>query len=91
MKGPLEGLTGERLRELKAARAATLALVAPLAQAQLDFSPRAGRWSIGEVADHLRLSEQVWRGEMMRVVALARDGRPAHVTRSFGELNVAPL
>ena len=44
------GALRERLNAFAAARADTLALLAPLSQAQLDFAPRPGRWSIGEVA-----------------------------------------
>ena len=42
------------------ARAATVRLVAPLNQAQLDFSPQAGTWSIGEILDHLLLVEALY-------------------------------
>lgn len=80
----------DRLKEFMAVREASLAQIAPLSQPQLDFSPRPGRWSIGEVADHLRLSELLWRGEIRCLVDLARAGKPAHLRRTFSDINVSP-
>ena len=80
----------DRLNEFAATRAATIEKIAKLSQAQLDFSPRRGSWSIGEIADHLRLSEELWRGEISRLVDLARAGRPTYLRRSFADVNVAP-
>ena len=84
-------MIGQALAALSAARAQTLAALAPLSQAQLDFSPRPGRWSIGEVADHLLLAEGLYRDEIERLVALARAGRRPYLKRSFDDINVAPL
>jgi hypothetical protein len=85
------GAVRDRLNDFAAVRAETLSRLAPLSQAQLDFSPRPGRWSIGEIADHLRLSEVLWRVEVGRLVELARAGKPAVLRHSFAEINVAPL
>jgi hypothetical protein len=82
---------GARLNEFAGARRETLARIASLSQPQLDFSPRPGRWSIGEIADHLRLSELFWRIEVRRLIELARAGRPAHIKHSFADINVSPL
>jgi uncharacterized damage-inducible protein DinB len=81
----------DSLAGLKATRAQTLAALAPLSQAQLDFSPGPGRWSIGEVADHLLLAEGLYRDEIARLVALARAGQRPYLKRSFDDINVAPL
>lgn len=83
--------TRDRLNEYASARALTLAAVGPLSQAQLDFSPRPGRWSIGEIADHLMLAEDLYRGEVAELVALARSGQPTYRRHSFAEVNVSPL
>lgn len=88
---PASGETGERLRAFAGVRAETLATIGPLTQAQLDFVPRPGKWSIGEIADHLRLSEALWRGEIGRLVALAAAGKRAHLKHSFADINVSPL
>jgi uncharacterized damage-inducible protein DinB len=83
--------TRDRLNALAAVRALTLASVTPLSQAQLDFSPRPGRWSIGEIADHLLLAERLYRDEVTELVKLARAGQTAYRKHSFSDVNVAPL
>lgn len=77
--------------EFAAARGRTVAIAAPLTQAQLDFSPRAGRWSIGEVLDHLLRAESLYRGEIARLVELVRAGDRPYIRRTFSDVNVAPL
>ncbi len=77
--------------EFAAARGRTVAIAAPLTQAQLDFSPRYGRWSIGEVLHHLLLAEDLYRGEVARLVELARAGRQPYIRRTFADVNVSPL
>lgn len=79
------------LAEYAAARGQTVRLAAPLTQAQLDFCPRYGRWSIGEVLHHLVLAEDLYRGEIGRLVDLVRSGRRPYIRRSFSEINVAPF
>ncbi len=87
----LDAVIGSPLAAFEATRAQTLAALAPLSQAQLDFAPAPGRWSIGEVADHLLLAEGLNRGEVAALAELARAGRPAHLKRSFDDINVAPF
>jgi uncharacterized damage-inducible protein DinB len=77
--------------EYAAARGDSVRIAAPLTQAQLDFRPRAGRWSIGEVLHHLMLAEELYRGEIGRLVDLARAGRRPYIRRTFSEVNVAPF
>ena len=84
-------MVDDGLNALGAARARTLRTVASLSQAQLDFSPRAGRWSIGEVVDHLLLAEGLYREEIARLAKLGRAGRPAYLRRSFADMNGAPF
>lgn len=74
-----------------AARAQTIAAVAPLTQAQLDFRPRQGSWSIGEVADHLLLAEALYRGEIEQLIEMVRKGERPYLRRSFADVNVAPF
>ena len=74
-----------------AARAQTSAAIAPLSQAQLDFRPRHGSWSIGEVADHLLLAEDLYRGEIERLIGMVKRGERPYLRRSFAEVNVSPL
>ena len=81
----------ENLNGFGSARARTLRTVASLTQAQLDFSVRAGQWSIGEVLDHLLLVEALYRGEIVQLVELKRAGRPAYLKRSFTHMNGSPF
>lgn len=76
--------------DLTAARAETLALVEPLTQPQLDFAPRTGCWSIGEVLDHLLRAENLYRSEIQRLIDLKLAGRRPYIRRTFADLNVAP-
>jgi uncharacterized damage-inducible protein DinB len=81
----------DRLTELESARAQTLGMAEPLSQMQLDYTSRPDAWSIGEILDHLVLAEALYRGEMARLIDLARAGRRPYLYRSFDEINVAPL
>ena len=78
------------LAALTETRRRTIAVVLPLSQAQLDFVPRAGRWSVGEIAHHITISETIYRDEMARLVALAREGKRPYLRRTFEDVNVAP-
>jgi hypothetical protein len=51
------GTWREVLDEMDAARKRLLDSVAAVPQSDLDFSPSAGRWSIGELLHHLKLTE----------------------------------
>jgi uncharacterized damage-inducible protein DinB len=77
--------------ELATVRAATSAAAAGLTQPQLDFRPGAGRWSIGEIVDHLLLAEQLYRREIEGLIVLKRAGKRPYLTRSFADVNVAPI
>ena len=79
------------LSDLDAVRARTLGLAASLSQRQLDFSPKPGRWSIGEVLDHVLLSQKLYHGEIAELIALKRAGRRPYLRRTFRDINTAPL
>jgi hypothetical protein len=84
-------VTARPLAALAETRRRTIAVLEPLSQLQLDFSPRPGRWSVGQIAHHIVLSESIYRDEIARLVALARAGRRPYLRRSFRDVNVAPL
>jgi len=77
----------ERFRTV---RANTLHLVQGLSQNQMDFAPPSGEWSIGEILDHLRLDERVFRKDLADLIDLAKAGKPPSIYRSFAEINAAP-
>jgi uncharacterized damage-inducible protein DinB len=76
--------------DLASARAHTLQLVGTLTQVQVDFSPRPGIWSIGEVLDHLLRAEHLYRTEIGTLIDLKRAGRRPYLQRSFADVNVRP-
>ena len=80
-----------RLNDFASVRAITVASLAPLAQPELDFRSAPGRWSLGEIADHLLLAEQLYRGEIERLVAKARAGEVPYVKYTFADIDVRPL
>lgn len=77
------------LERFRAARARTLALTGGLTQAQMDYAPAAGKWSVGEVADHLLLAEKIYRDQIAQLIELARAGREPVVYRPLADLNIS--
>src|SRR6266478_4318082 len=70
-------------------RAQTRAMVRDLSQTQMDYTPAPGKWSVGEVLDHLVLGEKYFRGEIKRLIDLRRAGREAVLRRGFKDLNIS--
>lgn len=85
LSGPVEGLA-----EFRASRARTLAMAGGLTQPQLDYAPPRGGWSAGEVLDHMLLAERTNRGQVERLVGMARAGRRRpELNLSFADVNVS--
>jgi len=80
----------EHLAQLRAVRWRTVAMIQDLAQEQLDHVPEPGEWSIGEVVDHLILSDQFLRGEIAILIERVKAGQTPYLYRSFAEFNVRP-
>jgi hypothetical protein len=78
------------LNLFRSVRQHTLALIQPLSQAQLGYSPGAGRWSVGEVADHVVLAHALILEDIAELIRLKRAGRPAVITRTFANMDAAP-
>jgi hypothetical protein len=70
-------------------RAETLALVGDLSQAEMDYTPAPGKWSVGEVLDHLLLAERFFRGEIRQLIELKRSGRRPVLQRGIKDFNVS--
>ena len=70
-------------------RARTLALAGGLSQEQLDYAPASGKWSAGEVLDHVLLAEVTNRGQVAKLIELKRAGRRPELRLTFAELNVS--
>lgn len=78
------------LELLRTTRERTISMTTGLSQAELDWQPGGGKWSIGEVLDHLLLSEKVYRDLIAELIELARSGRKPRVVRRTRELDFAP-
>jgi hypothetical protein len=91
--GQLQGsaLALPALACLAEVRAVTLDLLADLEQERMDRRPGPGRWSPGEIADHLLRAEALNRGEIARLVELARAGREPLLRHDLTEFGFAPL
>jgi len=78
------------LVQFRAARNRTLEMTEGLSQAQADFSPGSNIWSIGEILDHLLLSEQTNRNEIAQLVELSKSGRRPFISRTLTDVNFSP-
>src|SRR5262249_18473100 len=58
-------------------------------QGQLDFSPAPGKWSAGEVLDHLPRVDGTYRSEIAELVRLATSGQKPVLKRSFQDIDVS--
>jgi uncharacterized damage-inducible protein DinB len=77
------------LEMFRSTRSRTLALTANLTQAQMDYAPASGRWSVGEVLDHLLLGEKLNRGYIAEVIEMKKAGRRPVLRLSFADVNVS--
>jgi hypothetical protein len=58
--------TAEVLKRLETIRSETLGRLKPLTQAQLDWRPPDGEWSLGEIFMHIAVDEQYLREQIAR-------------------------
>lgn len=79
------------LQLVRSTRARTLALVEGFSQADLDSSPAPGVWSVGEVLDHLILSDHIYYGEVKQLFALKKAGKRPYLRRSFSDIDASIL
>jgi uncharacterized damage-inducible protein DinB len=78
----------DELAALQKVRAQTLGLIAGLSQEDLDWSPAPGKWSIGEVLDHLLKAEEFFGRDLERLVKGSQTGQPTHIRHSFRDLDI---
>src|SRR6266542_6617223 len=75
---------------LESTRAMTVNQVRHLSQAQMDWSPARGKWSVGELLDHLLRSEDLYRREIGELAALVRQGKTPYIRLGVREVDFAP-
>lgn len=92
--GAAEGVPGrvrEALGRMRRVREGTLDLVHGLSQEEMDRRPAPGRWSAGEVLDHLVRTDEIYRGEVETLLERARAGERPVLRRSFSEVDASVL
>src|SRR5947207_3113250 len=78
------------LEMLRLTRAETVRLGCGITQAQSEFTPARGKWSVGEVLDHLLLAEGYYRRMFAQLIELKKSGvaRPV-IQHGFDEVNTS--
>lgn len=77
------------LAQYRGARETTASLIRDLSQAQADFAPGPRVWSIGQNVHHLLLTEDLYRGQMRDMIALAAKGGGTSIDLTFREINTS--
>lgn len=80
----------ERSRALalhRATRESTLAIIQDLTQAQADFFPAKGVWSIGQNIGHLLLTDGLYRTWIQRLVDASKKGGARNIVLTFREID----
>jgi hypothetical protein len=75
------------IAKYRGAREGTIALTQDLTQTQADFFPADRVWSIGQIVQHLLLTEELYRPVMRNLIELAAGGRKNHLALSFNEID----
>lgn len=78
------------LAQMKSGRAATLALVESLDEAEAHRVPAGGGWSVVEVLDHLLKTDEIYRLQFLRAFELKDAGREPVIELGLDELNTRP-
>jgi hypothetical protein len=80
----------DRIRAIakyRVAREGTLALIQDLTQEQAGFFPAARAWSIGQIVEHLLLTEELYRTQMRKLIDLARRGEKRNIELTFDDID----
>jgi uncharacterized damage-inducible protein DinB len=70
-------------------RAQTLEMAQTLSQRQMDYQAEAGKWSVGEVLDHLILGERLNLSYIAEVIGLKEAGQRPVLRLSFTDVDVS--
>jgi hypothetical protein len=55
----------------------------------MDYAPAPGKWSVGEVLDHLLLGEKLNRSYIAKVIEMKKAGQQPVLKLSFADVNVS--
>lgn len=76
------------LEDLRCARLRTVQLITPLSQRELDFISAPGKWSVGEIVDHIILTADAQQTILKELICLKRDGQRPFVRLTFADFDV---
>ena len=79
------------LKLFRSVRTATLAMADSLTEQQAAYTRGPGKWSVGEVLDHILLAEQLYRERFTKLIELKKAGRKAEINSDFSEINTSVL
>lgn len=75
------------IAKYRAAREGTIAIFQDLTQTQADFFPAPRVWSVGQIVQHLLLTEELYRPIMRKLIELAANGQKHNIELTFGEID----
>jgi hypothetical protein len=78
-------------KRFQSVRSATLGLAVGVSEQQAAYVPAPGKWSIGEVLDHLLLAEKQYRDRFAKLIEMKRAGRKPVLRSSFAEIDTSLL
>ncbi len=73
----------------RAAREQTVTMVQGLSQDQMDYRPEPGKWSVGEVLDHLILGQRLNLCYIAQVIGMEEAGQRPVLQLSFTDVDVS--
>jgi len=73
----------------RAAREQTVKMVQELSQNQMDYRPEPGKWSVGEVLDHLILGQRLNLSYIAQVIGMKEAGQRPVLQLSFTDVDVS--
>ena len=76
------------LDDYRSTRRHTLELVAGFSQSRIDHRPGPGKWSLGQVLDHLIRIDELFRDEIAELVKRAGAGKGGILFRGFDHFGV---
>lgn len=69
-------------------RRTSVTKVESLSQSQVDYSSGGGRWSVGEVIDHVLKAEHFYRSEFDQLISMSKAGKKPVIRRGLKEIDV---
>ena len=81
------GIT-DSLKAFARIRGGTAQTASRLTDVQANFSPDPNSWSVAQNLDHLLLAEALYRGQMLRLLNLAREGKRRNIDVTLQEVDL---